>query len=250
MPSFSRISADRGGNVRVFAVDEARRHLHDRDLAAEPPVHLGEFQPDIAAADDHQMARHEVDRHHRAVRQIGRPDRARARFGTTARPPTLMKIRSAVEDGVADLNLVRRDKAGMALIDRAIRQGPQALFDPHARLLRKSRSFRAFTRGMSTRTAPSRPTPNSAGSARHMGRVGAGDQCLCRNAAGIDAGAAERAAFDDRDGHARSRQPPRQRRSGLPGADDDGIVGWLPECSLLPCMPPKHFGHRTAEILA
>jgi len=71
----------------------------------------------------------------------------------------------------------------------------------------------------------SEPDPKLGGSARHMCRVGAGDQCLCRNAAGIDAGAAKRAAFNDRDGHARRRQAPGQRRSGLPGAYDDGIVG-------------------------
>jgi hypothetical protein len=44
----------------------------------------------------------------------------------------------------------------------------------------------------------SEPDPKLGGSARHMCRVGAGDQCLCRNAAGIDASAAKRAAFNDR----------------------------------------------------
>ena len=42
----------------------------DRDLAAEAPEHLRELEPDVAAADDHQMSRDEIDVHHRAVGQI------------------------------------------------------------------------------------------------------------------------------------------------------------------------------------
>src|SRR3546814_10711253 len=51
----------------------------------------------------------------------------------------------------------------------------------------------------------------------------AGDQGLGRHAAGVDAGAAEPLAFDQRDRAARLRQPPGQRRTGLPGTDDDRV---------------------------
>ena len=37
------------------------------------------------------------------------------------------------------------------------------------------------------------------GAAREMSRIGAGDECLRRNAAGIYASAAEQLAFDQRD---------------------------------------------------
>src|ERR1700758_1961006 len=62
--------ADRRGDVRVLALDQSRTHLDDRPLAAEASIHLGEFEPDIAASDDHQMPRQKIDRHHRGVRQI------------------------------------------------------------------------------------------------------------------------------------------------------------------------------------
>ena len=40
--------------------------LDHRDLGSEAAEHLGEFQPDIAAADDDQMLGQEVELHHRA----------------------------------------------------------------------------------------------------------------------------------------------------------------------------------------
>src|SRR3546814_6876722 len=59
--------------------------------------------------------------------------------------------------------------------------------------------------------------------ARDMRGPRAGDQGLGRHAAGVDAGAAEQLAFDQRDRAARLRQPPGQRRTGLPGTDDDRV---------------------------
>jgi len=58
---------------------------------------------------------------------------------------------------------------------------------------------------------------------RELRRVGARHQGFGRNAAGIDAGAAEVFALDDGDFHACVRQTRRQRRSGLPCADDNGV---------------------------
>jgi hypothetical protein len=85
--------------------------------------------------------------------------------------------------------------------------------------------------------------PEIGGAARHVDRIGAGDQGLCRNAAGIDAGATEQAAFDDGDRRARGREPSRQRGARLPGADDnfysppgDWGKGWIYFC---PVWPPK-----------
>jgi hypothetical protein len=39
-------------NIFVFATDKSGPHLNDRDAAAKTPIHLSEFQSDIAAADD------------------------------------------------------------------------------------------------------------------------------------------------------------------------------------------------------
>ena len=59
---------DRLGDVLVLAPDQPRRHLDHRDLASEPPIHLGELEADVAAADDDEVRRHEVDVHDRGVR--------------------------------------------------------------------------------------------------------------------------------------------------------------------------------------
>ena len=58
------------GNVRIFPGDEVRTLLDDRHLGSEAAVHLGEFQPDIAAADDDQMLGQEVDVHHGRVGEV------------------------------------------------------------------------------------------------------------------------------------------------------------------------------------
>src|SRR5262249_54753944 len=63
-----------------------------------------------------------------------------------------------------------------------------------------------------------------AGTTRQISRVGTCDEGLSGRASGIDAGAAEEPAFDH--GHLLpcSYKTPGQRRAGLPGPDNDGIV--------------------------
>ena len=63
----------------VFARDDPRALLDDGDLRAEAPVHLAEFEPDVAAADDDQMLGQEVDVHHRRVGEIRSSCEARHR---------------------------------------------------------------------------------------------------------------------------------------------------------------------------
>ena len=60
----------RRGHVLVFARDHSRAHLDHRDAAAEATVHLREFEADVAAADNDQMFRQEVDVHHARVGQV------------------------------------------------------------------------------------------------------------------------------------------------------------------------------------
>src|ERR1700722_8232875 len=52
-----------GGDAFIFAMNEARPHFDDGDLAAEAPVHLAEFEADVAATHDHQMLREKVHGH-------------------------------------------------------------------------------------------------------------------------------------------------------------------------------------------
>src|SRR5438309_7644844 len=48
------------GNVFVFTFDQSRPPLHDGHLTAKAAIHLSKLQSHIAAADDDQMAGHEV----------------------------------------------------------------------------------------------------------------------------------------------------------------------------------------------
>ena len=43
------------GDFPILAADQARAPFDDRHLGAEAAVHLRELQPDIAAADDHEV---------------------------------------------------------------------------------------------------------------------------------------------------------------------------------------------------
>jgi hypothetical protein len=59
---------------------------------------------------------------------------------------------------------------------------------------------------------------------RHVGGVGAGHQRFGRNAAGIDASAAERLAFDHGNGSSGIDKTLRERRPCLTGSYNDGVV--------------------------
>ena len=78
--SIAWIAADTSASSRR---DDARRHLDDGDAAAEAPVHLREFESDVAAADDDQVLRQEIDVHHAGARQI-----AARRRGPPGRAPS------------------------------------------------------------------------------------------------------------------------------------------------------------------
>src|ERR1700756_5716150 len=62
---------DRRRHVLVLMAKEPRRHFDDRYPAAKAAVHLAEFEADIAAADNDEMARQKIDVHDRRIRQIG-----------------------------------------------------------------------------------------------------------------------------------------------------------------------------------
>ena len=62
---------DRDGNVFIFARDQARHHLDHGHLAAKAAEHLPELQPNVAAADDHEMIGQKIHLHHGRVSEIG-----------------------------------------------------------------------------------------------------------------------------------------------------------------------------------
>jgi hypothetical protein len=60
-----------GADILVLPGDQPRPLLDDRHVRTEAAEHLGEFQPDIAAADDDEVFRHLAELHHRDIVEIG-----------------------------------------------------------------------------------------------------------------------------------------------------------------------------------
>ena len=209
------------GNIFVFASNQTRPHFYNRDFAAEAAIHLGKFQPNITSADNDQMLRQEVDIHHGGVcekRDILNPRHLGNKGSSTDVDINLVGL----QNFIVDHHSVRRLKAGVALNDRAVLQSSQpllyALVRPpgHCILAR----FDAFH--INAHITVDAETVFGA-SAGNMGRVGAGDHRLCRDASRVHTGAAELVAFDDRDCFARVRKPRRQGRACLARPDDDGV---------------------------
>ena len=73
-------------------------------------------------------------------------------WGTIARPPTLMNIRSRREPLRADAHILRGLEAAVALVHGAVRHASQPALDAGPRLRRKSRPLLALTSFMSTLT--------------------------------------------------------------------------------------------------
>jgi hypothetical protein len=69
-----------------------------------------------------------------------------------------------------------------------------------------------------------------------MRHLRAGDQCLGRHAAGVDAGTPEQVPLNQRHGHARRCQSTGKRGPGLAGADDDGVERQAHDSSAMAAM--------------
>ena len=127
--------------------------------AAEAAIHLREFEPDIAAADDDQMARQRVERQHRAC-WSGYGDLVDARHvaAPTARPPTLRKIFGAVSSSSPTRTVSRPLEARMAA-DRTVQpvHAVAASFDAGAGVVRAPRPCAAFD-AFACRRRPAPPT--------------------------------------------------------------------------------------------
>ena len=144
---------------------------------------------------------------------------------TAARPPTLMKICGASSRRSPTRTLrgpSKRAWPSISVTFGASRIHLATLAFDCATIA----SLRALTRAMSTRTGAVEHDAEVGGATRDMGGTRARDQRLGRDAADVDAGAADQLALDDRGLAAGIAQPDGQRRAGLPGADDDRIVAF------------------------
>ena len=209
-------------DILILAGDETRRGLDDGHFASEAAIELRKFEADIAAAEHDQMRGQKIDVHHRAVGQIGDLVEARDRWN---QGPSAYIDEDLIgpEHLIGDLDLLRSDKPGVALIDRASLQRLQGSLDGRAR----HASDGILARLHRLHVDAHRPAEGHAifgGTACKMRRIAARDQRFGRGAASIDAGTAEKFALDDRDFPACSHQPSRQGGTRLSGADDDRII--------------------------
>ena len=206
-------AAETSSSSRGISRGASSDHRH---RAAEAAEHLRELQADVAAADDRQMPRQGVEPQQAAVGQPGHrlEPRDRRRRGAAA---------DVEEDPRRLQPLAVRPPPHAAAVKRA---WPRTKRDVLGRLAatcsRPSRerpttaSLRAFTRGHVDADRAGEHDAVVRRAARHVRDAGAGDQGLGRGAAGVDAGAADRARARPWPRAGRSR-PGGRRGRGRPG---------------------------------
>ena len=187
---------------------------------AEAAERLGELEADVAAPDDDKVFGQGVEGQDRAVGQ--------GRHGIDAGEPGDRGAGADVEEdalgrkaSAADRDVARAGEAGVPFDQGDVGGAaePVALALP-----------RLQHDGVHAGLDPGHVGGDRAGddaevggAASEVGDIGAGDQGLGRAAAGVDTGASEEAALDDRHLRAGGGQPDRERRAGLAAADDDCV---------------------------
>ena len=132
-------------------------------------------------------------------------------------------MRGARDRLLADLQRVRRDEARMPAQQREPLHAAQPALEVAARVHRHRVRARHHLGQVDADLAREHHAVVRAapGQMRHLGT---GHQRLGRHATGVDAGAAEQVALDQRHALARRGQASGQRRTGLAGTDDDRVV--------------------------
>src|SRR6185312_3145384 len=105
-------------DVLVFAADQAVALLDHGYLRAEAAEHLREFQRDVAAADHDEMARQDIQIHHRGIgEKVDRVDAGEIGHRRTSAGVEENLVRA--QHIVADANPAGALEAGMAAKKRA-----------------------------------------------------------------------------------------------------------------------------------
>ena len=147
---------DRVGDVGILAAEELRTALNDCHIRSEAPEHLSELEPDVSAADDHQVLRRLVELHDRRRVQVRHVvDTFDLRQGRAA--PTLKKMRSGVQGklarGCRHLASVRTSKLASPKISSAL-SIVSTFFCPPSRKLSTTVCFLRRTSARLTETGP------------------------------------------------------------------------------------------------
>src|SRR2546429_7671602 len=110
---------DYRGNVFIFAGDQSWHHLDNCYLTAKAAEHLPKLQPNVAAADDHEMIGQKIHLQHGRVSEIG--DLINAGHGRDRGAATNVdKDALRAEQLAGHTHLVWGCKACMALVHRAV----------------------------------------------------------------------------------------------------------------------------------
>src|SRR5438876_31354 len=214
---------DGGGGVLVLAPGQPRRLFDHSDLGAETAEHLREFERDVAAADDDEMAGQHIEIHHRGIGEIGDVLDA-GKVGHRGAPAGVEEDLWRGQKLVADAHGIGGFEAGVAAIKRAALHPGDPAFEIAAGVVRHLVLARLDLLVVDADRAGERHAIIG-GAAGKMRGIGARHHRLGRHAAGVDAGAADELALDQRDAHAGGLEPADERRAGLAGADDDGVEG-------------------------
>ena len=113
--------AHRGGDIFVFAINQARLHFDDCDFTAETPIHLAKLKAHVAAAYDHQMPREKIGVHHRAIGEVFdliKPGHWRP----LSTPPDIDEYVRRRQQRCSYAHLGGRCETGVALVNRTVLQ--------------------------------------------------------------------------------------------------------------------------------
>ena len=188
-------SAHRLRDVLVFAPDQPRRLLDDRDLGTKSAVHLRELEADVAATDDDQMARQPIERDHARVGEERHV--LDARHVRHECPP------ADVEEDPRRAEQLIADADGRRALEARVPPQQRAAFHAEEPLLVTGAGVGGHRPG--ALGDPLHVDGNAAlqddaevgRAARDVRGVRARHQCLGRHAAGVDAGAADQFPLDD-----------------------------------------------------
>src|SRR6185503_4692815 len=180
---------DGGRHIFIFTLNQARALLDDRDFAAKATIHLPELESDIAPANNDQMPRQKIDTHHGTVREIGNLFNTwqGGYHGPCAHVDEEPLSR---EPGIADADLPSRFETRAALVHGAVIQMIETVLESDSRLagdliFAGFDAFHVHADGAVDRHA------EVGGATRHMRGVCARHHRLGRDAARVDASAAE-----------------------------------------------------------
>jgi hypothetical protein len=200
--------------------------LHDRDLRAEAPEHLGELQAHVATAEDQQVIWHLVQLHD--GRRVQRADGVDPFDGYPAWPcPDVYKHALGTQlDRITvvepNLEFPGACKAGFAADQIQVLGVIEALLASAAEAVRDIALAPSHLDHVHVHGAVLDAVVG--GAAVKVGYLRAGDHRLGRGTALVDAGAADVLAFYDRRLASCAREGPGKWVATLARADNDGVV--------------------------